>query len=625
MIASTSRLSDISYIDRKHMASREDRRTFRRRRRSINDESECSCSIVGAQSSQGSRGSRLRLVSVIFLAGLPIVEAIPITMNSHPPDFPPQPPLRRPRRLLQLHLPPSRPTNVYRPSSQMNLHQKRQQSVSPTTSSTPTTSGVGSALDSAATSALPTGWDIPARGSSYYATEIIIVISVVLALLVVTAIFGTVLWRKKQRMIKMKESAVEEEEEDKSERNGGGGGSVRERRRRRRSRSHRSRGTGAGGSETGQSITRRSAGASTSRHTRSDSTRVDAEDRAITDSPSLRLQPLPVTAESSLSSASQQSSSVVGTPLAPLTISTTPNPTSTLLLTASTLQSLELQIATPIDPLDPPPPISPLSALPPLTTLSSIARDNFGLTALPESTGIIGPPAYISAPVISVSSSSSSPTPPGPVAALSPSSVERERERWENEKLRRASVVGLPNTSPILEQRVEEEEHIDVATYSAHVATDDKATLARLTAISSEGPVPSSSSAVPTAPEAADDDEFETMTEEGAGPDERGGDHLPRPPEALVTLSDLNLAPPTSKGKEKAVESSENIAGMMGEGRRESTTFLPVYIPRSGHLPIVEASAPPEDEEHDEEEESTIEESMDGEGAEKGREEFAEV
>ena len=162
---------------------------------------------------------------------------------------------------------------------------------------------------------------------------------------------------------------------------------------------------------------------------------------------------------------------------------------------------------------------------------------------------------------------------------------------WSDEKAASSDERVSGSEEEELEVVVQLEEIIDPATYSAHIATDDKTVLARLRATSTLSSHPTSPLETPSAPhldtDDVDDDGFERM------PDTQGStssspvlSNLIPPPSTPLSPS-FNYSSPspvassTAKGKEAARDGEVEILD------------LPIYP--NGVDPMVGASAPPPD------------------------------
>lgn len=295
----------------------------------------------------------------------------------------------------------------------------------------------------------------------------------------------------------------------------------------------------------------------------------------------------------------------------------------------------------------------------------------FGSTVLDVPLPALGPPAYrpasstvqsttrmsisrVPVPRIEVEEESAPSTSSEPTAS---GGVERDEHgqlwHWPNEKPARQVAPAprrrsrrVPALAPPPPAEEEEEDHppVDRSLYSAHLATDDKAVLARIreqasTPLAHGGQQASSSSSRPEQlPEASapavegeeddlvDEDGFERLPlpSGGAGPSQRTPSHpLPSaPPAPTAPTSSLLPAPPrpvdlafdyTTTSPSLALSSDHKTStGPSGSSRRRAPVedeqeaeeaFLPVYQTRERSRVMEMASAPPPEEEEDVDEE----------------------
>lgn len=309
---------------------------------------------------------------------------------------------------------------------------------------------------------VPSGWQPTPRPTGFYSLPVIIACSIVLALVIVVSIVGSVIWRRRRRKSRNAEegSRVKEEKRGKLERFLGD-----TRKKKGKKASWRSGGRWVRGVRSGP---HQPEGGLSRQSTRDSGVSLADDDaRALTSSTSVSTQRRHIGQRlvARLRHPLASSSSLDGHSSAVRSSLSVATHTSTLDRTLSHSSSLASRRTAPHETLAPTPTIT---VDPPLSPEAGPAPPD----------EVVSPPAY--------RSHSAPPT------AASSSTRLSEKQRAQ------------PSTRVVEASAIESEPSIDPSTYSAHLATDDKAVLASLRRHAVELP-----SALGTAPLADDEDELD--------------------------------------------------------------------------------------------------------------------
>ena len=241
---------------------------------------------------------------------------------------------------------------------------------------------------------------------------------------------------------------------------------------------------------------------------------------------------------------------------------------------------------------------SPVIPAPDIIPPSPTGQSNFGLIFPVETLPQPSPPAYRPNKIVPSTSRLNPLTLPPAAIPLTTG----ESSEWSDEKVEERPIEPEAELETPAEEAAEEaevEELIDPATYSAHIATDDKTVLARLRATSTLPPSRTSPLETPSAPQLDGNDVDEDGFERLVLPESIGSTSsapilpnlIPPPPTPLSPSFDYSSSSPisatvssTAKGKEAARDGEDEVLD------------LPIY--RNGIDPMAAASAPPP-EDHD--------------------------
>ena len=463
---------------------------------------------------------------------------------------------------------------------------------------------------------VPDGWQNTPRPTSFYAVPVIVASSLILALFIIGGILSGIVWRSKQRVrrhIEDGDGALEQKRSKLDRLFGRKGKKYKSRRRRVVQREMTQEGGDAVSIVSVRSATEFAVGgAGRVRQRRARNRRATAEDIDSQDNDDgEETRPLTGSA-TSLSAAPTLAGRIVArlrpstaesveqrdsNRLDPSIVFSRDLPRSVTTSSDASHSSRTAQLPLPLPSAAPPvsPPILAISTTALTVSLPSESsppspggQSNFGLTFPTETVVQPSPPAYRQNRTIPSSSRLNPITLPPAAITLRTG----EPSEWADEKVEARSVEEEVQESVVAQQE-EEEEVIDPATYSAHIATDDKVVLARLRATSSLSSDRNSPLEMPSAPQLdsndIDEDGFERLV-------------LPVPTGSTSSLVLPNLMPPPSTPLSPtfsysspspvtpAVTSNSKGKEAARDGEVE-VLDLPIY--RNGVDPMAAASAPP--------------------------------